>query len=166
MFWKKKIKMMCVLSYILVWHWCSSSHRADSRLAHSCWETLLQSNPISHWLGAKLESALSQQLPGVCTGTEPYLQLKLSLKNFSNNAYLGILLSHVSKMLHRFCFILLLFQKSNQVDHIMARSIWEHPLLWHLCFLPADPNCTSVPRTFSSEHTSAFSNLPTIKPLK
>ena len=35
------------------------SIRADSRLAPSQWETSLQSNAISHWLGANLESALS-----------------------------------------------------------------------------------------------------------
>ena len=32
--------------------------RADSRLAPSQWEMSLQSNAISHWLGANLESAL------------------------------------------------------------------------------------------------------------
>ena len=32
--------------------------RADSRLAPSQWETALQSNAVSHWLGANLESAL------------------------------------------------------------------------------------------------------------
>ena len=32
--------------------------RADSRLAPSQWETSLQSNVISHWLGANLESVL------------------------------------------------------------------------------------------------------------
>ena len=32
--------------------------RADSRLAPSQWETASQSNAISHWLGANLESAL------------------------------------------------------------------------------------------------------------
>ena len=32
--------------------------RADSRLAPSPWETSLQSNAVSHWLGANLESAL------------------------------------------------------------------------------------------------------------
>ena len=32
--------------------------RADSRLAPSQWETSLQSNTVSHWLGANLESAL------------------------------------------------------------------------------------------------------------
>ena len=31
--------------------------RADSRLVPSQWETLLQSNTISHWLGTNLESA-------------------------------------------------------------------------------------------------------------
>ena len=32
--------------------------RVDSRLATSQWETSLQSNAVSHWLGANLESAL------------------------------------------------------------------------------------------------------------
>ena len=35
-----------------------SSIRADSRLASSQWETSLQCNPVSDWLGANLESAL------------------------------------------------------------------------------------------------------------
>ena len=35
------------------------AHRADSRLAPNQWETSLQSNAVSHWLGANLESALS-----------------------------------------------------------------------------------------------------------
>ena len=32
--------------------------RADSRFAPSLWETPLQSNAVSHWLGANLESTL------------------------------------------------------------------------------------------------------------
>ena len=32
--------------------------KADSRFAPSQWETLLQSNAVSHWLSANLESAL------------------------------------------------------------------------------------------------------------
>ena len=35
--------------------------RADSRLAPSQWETLLQSSIVSHWLGTNLESALILQ---------------------------------------------------------------------------------------------------------
>ena len=31
---------------------------ADSRFAHSQWETMLFYNDVSHWLGASLESAL------------------------------------------------------------------------------------------------------------
>ena len=34
-------------------------NRADSRLMLSQWETSLQSNDISHWLGADLESVLN-----------------------------------------------------------------------------------------------------------
>ena len=39
-----------------MWPW--NKYRADSRLAPSQWEMSLQSNAISHWLGANLESAL------------------------------------------------------------------------------------------------------------
>ena len=66
-----KIQLKCDFSNCGQWlsehlHWrqllCSSrtgSIRADSRLAPSQWDTSLQSNAISHWLGANLESALS-----------------------------------------------------------------------------------------------------------
>ena len=37
---------------------CSHHHRAASRFAPSQWETSLQSNAVSHCLGANLESAL------------------------------------------------------------------------------------------------------------
>ena len=43
-------------------------YRADSRLAPSQRETLLQSNAVSHWLRANLESALINQ-----TGTKPFV---------------------------------------------------------------------------------------------
>ena len=42
-----------IISYMLQYN-C----RADSRFAPSQWETSLQSNAISHCLGANLESAL------------------------------------------------------------------------------------------------------------
>ena len=38
-------------------------YRADSRLSASQEETLLQSNGVSHWLGANLESALWYHFP-------------------------------------------------------------------------------------------------------
>ena len=40
-------------------------HRADSRLPPSQWEPSLQSNAVSHWLGANLDSALYPYLPEV-----------------------------------------------------------------------------------------------------
>ena len=36
----------------------TGSSKVDSRLAPSQWDTSLQSNAVSHWLGANLESAL------------------------------------------------------------------------------------------------------------
>ena len=38
----------------MIGHMC----KADFQFAPSQWETLLQSNGVSHWLGTKLESAL------------------------------------------------------------------------------------------------------------
>ena len=38
--------------------WAQTWNDSDSRLAPSQWEMALQSNTISHWLGANLESAL------------------------------------------------------------------------------------------------------------
>ena len=38
-------------------------HRVDSRLAPNQWEKPLQSNAVSHWLGANLKSALHQSDP-------------------------------------------------------------------------------------------------------
>ena len=40
--------------------------RANSRLALSHWETSLQSNDVSHWLGTNLESALSLDSEMTC----------------------------------------------------------------------------------------------------
>ena len=39
--------------------------RADSRLVPSQWETSLQSNAVSHWLGTNLESALQGKKIGL-----------------------------------------------------------------------------------------------------
>ena len=46
----------CLLGVGRIANWV---HRTDSRLALSQWEMLLQSNAVSHWLGANLESAHS-----------------------------------------------------------------------------------------------------------
>ena len=44
--------------HILFSMFCTIQHRADSGYAPSQWEISLQSNSVSHWLGANLESAL------------------------------------------------------------------------------------------------------------
>ena len=58
------------LAQIMPWRWTGDRHfsipmmalvywcMADNRFASSQWETSLQSNAVSHWLGANLESAL------------------------------------------------------------------------------------------------------------
>ena len=43
-------------------------NRADSRFVPSQWETSLQSNTVSHWLGTNLESALLYTVP-LCMST-------------------------------------------------------------------------------------------------
>ena len=51
---------------------CHRAHKADSRLAPSQWETSLQSNAVSHWLGANLESALAHYDVTVMSYQWPY----------------------------------------------------------------------------------------------
>ena len=56
----------------LIFHHCNN--RADSRFAPSQWETSLQSDTVSHWLGANLESALIQYAISCCIGPSQLMQ--------------------------------------------------------------------------------------------
>ena len=60
--WIKTGFRLSLFSKMVIGYPASGSHRhlirADSRLAPSYWERSLQSNAVSHWLGANLESAL------------------------------------------------------------------------------------------------------------
>ena len=49
-----------IQNYMCHWFPFQCSDRADSRFAPSQWEKSSQSNTVSHWLGADLESALSE----------------------------------------------------------------------------------------------------------
>ena len=61
-------------------------YSADSKFAASQWETLLQSNAISHWLGANLESALYAYLPDadhyLCQNLAGKWTIALCIKTF------------------------------------------------------------------------------------
>ena len=64
-------------------------YRADSRLAHSQWETSLQTNAIFHWLGTNLESVLAivmrhVLLPSDCCRSY-YPGTPSSLSNYRNS---------------------------------------------------------------------------------
>ena len=66
----EKRKSCCVNSLAPGWCGCnykfSNSYRVDSRFVPSQWETSLQSNGVSHWLVANLESALLISRIGEC----------------------------------------------------------------------------------------------------
>ena len=55
---QKVLQWFCKISELISCYDEYSIHRADSRLAPSQREMSLQSNGISHWLGANLKSAL------------------------------------------------------------------------------------------------------------
>ena len=55
---KKILTPTCHYHGLLQDWYCQYVSRVDSRFAPSQCETLLQSNAVSHWLGANLESAL------------------------------------------------------------------------------------------------------------
>ena len=79
--------------------------RADFRLAPSQWETLLQSNTVSHWLGVNIESALQ------CIGliivhvhTISHLQIGWSLSlcvEFSPLKYQHNITNHIDGLMQK-----------------------------------------------------------------
>ena len=62
--------------------------RADSRFAPSQWETALQSNAVSHWLGANLESALHYSCVNSNSGVCPSIFDSSVILNIS--FYIGL----------------------------------------------------------------------------
>ena len=86
-----KIFSHCVKQY-LVWQASAfqmcNCYKPDSRLALSQWETLLQSNTVSHWLRASLESALCYNFLSTTTDIpllpNPFMSAKL-ICNFDWN---------------------------------------------------------------------------------
>ena len=65
-----------------------AQHRADSRLAPSQWQKLLQSDAVSHWLGTNLESTLQHRWPSdarnqdiSCKDTDIYSAVCMGMVN-------------------------------------------------------------------------------------
>ena len=58
--------------------------RVDFRLASNQWETSLQSNAVSHWLGANLESALYGNGALMCHFPQPQYVMRSSCKHKLN----------------------------------------------------------------------------------
>ena len=77
----------------LLWQW---EYRADSRLVPSQWETSLQSNAVSHWLGANLESALDYY--------DKFVAVELHCRTFQSISWSSatILHSHVTPLRQMF----------------------------------------------------------------
>ena len=81
-------KTDCIITAPLCIWWNYIRFRADSRLAPSQWEPLLQSNAVSHWLGANLESArrlpVWSQTDHLCWDYSWYTHHKMELYSMSN----------------------------------------------------------------------------------
>ena len=72
-----------------IWYLICEECRADSRFVPSQWETSLQSNAVSHWLGTNLESALRMILiiaPVQHSLMRMLSNVILSLQNFWNGS--------------------------------------------------------------------------------
>ena len=81
---------------------CPCTYRADSRFAPSQWETLLQSNAVSHWLGANLKSALHLNYLG-CEQTKcrPHQLSYIYFKHTFHIEYPKCILTRLSRHLTR-----------------------------------------------------------------
>ena len=93
------------------WHCCSLNlpplrlsyciPRAGSRFVPSQWETPLQSNSVSHWLGANIESALYPYGPrGLWSVTAQVALFHGSPRSFIDNPYA---LDTISIMFTKYC---------------------------------------------------------------
>ena len=97
--------------------------RVDSRLAPSQWETLLQSNAVSHWLGANLESTLY------------FAMIKLRV--------MSVTLSTIQEIFVYLRFIfLLIWHWSLRLTHLpldemaaISQTIFSDPFLWMKIFV-------------------------------
>ena len=59
--WLHRGQLAHIIHYYITGTWIVIQFRAEPKLAPSQWETVLQSNAVSHWLSANLEAVL--QLP-------------------------------------------------------------------------------------------------------
>ena len=90
-------------------------HRVDSRLAPSQWEILLQSNAVSHWLGANLESALLQHYGNNEAMKFDYLHtIKIQTYNTENIYFAN---THILK--HKSMDILALTDSWHSIYHFL-----------------------------------------------
>ena len=130
--------------------WCNQHHRADSRSAPSQWETSLQSNAVSHWLGANLESALtlcndvSHWLGANLESAQtPYLLMgwpwnKLTLGTSKTGAVAELVLSKYAPMHVSRC-ISSVWQQSDWHEDIMLLYLKWITALYIICQLPWVP---------------------------
>ena len=96
--------------------------RADYRLAPSQWEAALQSNAVSHWLGANLESALCNSTSVVMEGTATSVKVR-------NGSVLG----------HRWTQM-----TTEDVDSLFHFDIAVHMDVHLTCELMTSPNVIKV----------------------
>ena len=99
--------------------------RADSGLAPSQWETPLQSNTVSHWLGANLESALKVY---VRLHINHWLLYQPGGYSYHHMAYL--VSSSARHPMNMVCGLLIIIRKMRVTlkDDVMP---WEHlPYHW------------------------------------
>ena len=92
-------------------------HRDDSRLRPSQWETSLQSNTVSRWLGANLESALWHIWDQWC-GMAHSICLNGWTDTTTTRQYTAYPIKYAHRFVGLFCFIMFLSC---------------HPSLWDTC---------------------------------
>ena len=109
-------------------HTFTTISRADSRLAPNQWETSLQSNPVSHWLGANLESALISM-----TDSGSFLHLIDELVQERRNSIANALELHLS-CTNPSTYSHSKMQSKSHIIHTVLLSLplpWPyHHLLW------------------------------------
>ena len=93
------------------------TYRAGSRLAPSQWKMLLQSNAVSHWLGANLESALTYHILWVFPDTFIW-------QDATHTVYAtdGTRLVHIHSQSYLICFSIYKSHSNNVIIYVYHKN--------------------------------------------
>ena len=132
-----KVTMLGTSRSTSLWYVADAYYKADSRFAPKQWETALHCNDVSHWLGARLESALyCVPVALLCSVSRHVGQTSQSTMNMCmNHAYVyGLQPNYIGD---RHCFHIINTSYQGTCTAVTPQSAFSCPHLgqWPMTYL-------------------------------